>query len=110
MALVACSECGKQVSDSAVICPHCGVAAPALSVKEKAQVTVELRRASYGRIGGWVFFIGIAWVLSPMLTGGGRDAIVSAWGPAKYLIFGGLLAYIAAEIERNLALRRASKK
>lgn len=26
MALVSCSECGKQVSDKAASCPHCGVA------------------------------------------------------------------------------------
>lgn len=108
--MVACSECGNQVSDSAVLCPHCGVAAPALSASEKVQATVEMRRASYGFIGGWAFFIGIAWVLSPMVLGGGRDAIVTAWGPAKYLIIGGLLAYIVAEIERSLAPRRASKK
>jgi hypothetical protein len=33
MALVACKECGKQVSDSAATCPQCGVVAPAFSVR-----------------------------------------------------------------------------
>ena len=26
MALVKCSECGKQMSDQAITCPHCGIA------------------------------------------------------------------------------------
>lgn len=29
MALVACRECGSEISDSAATCPRCGVAAPA---------------------------------------------------------------------------------
>lgn len=26
MALISCKECGKEISDSAATCPHCGVA------------------------------------------------------------------------------------
>lgn len=110
MALVQCKECGKSVSDSAAVCPHCGVGLPALSAVAKQELATELKRASYGRLGGWVFFIGIAWVCVPMLAGAEKEAVVSAWGPAKYLIFGGLLAYVLAEIQRNLELRRRSKK
>lgn len=110
MALVDCKECGKSVSDSALACPHCGVGLPALSATEKKEMAVELQRAGYGRIGGFAFFAGIAWVCLPMLTGEPKTAVVSAWGPAKYLIFGGLLAYVIAEIERNLKLRRTRKK
>lgn len=25
MALIKCPECGKQVSDKALVCPHCGI-------------------------------------------------------------------------------------
>lgn len=110
MALVECKECSKSVSSSALMCPHCGIGMPALSAAEKTEMAVELQRASYGRIGGWVFFMGIAWVCLPMLTGEPKEAVISAWGPAKYLIFGGLLAYIVAEIERNLKLKRSRKK
>lgn len=110
MAMVECKECGKSVSDRAAVCPHCGVGLPAFSDAEKGQLAADLKRASYGRAGGWAFFIGIAWVCFPMLAGAERTAIESAWGPAKYLIFGGLLAYVIAEIERNLGLRRRSKK
>ncbi|WP_409266801.1 hypothetical protein [Massilia sp. BHUDP2] len=110
MALVQCKECGGSVSNSAAVCPHCGVAAPALSVAEKRQLTIDLKRAAYGRLGGFAFFAGIAWVCFPMLSGAEKEAVVSAWGGAKFLIFGGLLAYVISEIDRNLELRRRSKK
>ncbi|MGI4717203.1 MAG: hypothetical protein ACRYGO_07260 [Janthinobacterium lividum] len=110
MALVQCKECSKSVSDSAAVCPHCGLGLPALSAAEKQELAAELKRANYGRVGGWAFFAGIVWVCVPMLTDAEKEAVVSAWEPAKYLIFGGLLAYVLAEIERNLKLRRASKK
>lgn len=110
MALVECKECSKSVSDSAMTCPHCGVALPALSVEEKQELKVEMQRANYGRLGGFAFLIGAAWVCVPMLAGAEKEAVISAWGPAKYLIFGGLLAYVLAEIQRNLELKRRSKK
>jgi hypothetical protein len=31
MALLKCNECGKDVSDKAVLCPHCGAPLPTLS-------------------------------------------------------------------------------
>lgn len=110
MALVECKECGKSVSDSAAVCPHCGVAAPALSIAERKQMAIDLKRAMYGRLGGFAFFAGIAWVCIPLLSGAEREVVSSAWGPAKFLIFGGLLAYVISEIDRNLELRRRSKK
>lgn len=33
MALVNCKECGKEVSDKAASCPHCGISAPGLEVQ-----------------------------------------------------------------------------
>lgn len=110
MALVECKECGKSVSDRAAVCPHCGVGLPALSDAEKGELKVELQRANYGRFGGLAFFVGAAWVCIPILSGDSSEAVASAWGPAKFLIFGGLLAYVLAEIQRNLELRRRSKK
>lgn len=106
MALVDCKECGKSVSDSAVVCPHCGVAAPSLTATEKALLAVDLKRASYGRLGGMAFLAGCIWLGALILSGAERQSVVFAWGPAKYLIFGGLLAYVISEIDRNLELRR----
>lgn len=38
MALIACAECGKKISDKAVACPHCG--AP-VAAQKNAQLTPE---------------------------------------------------------------------
>lgn len=38
MALVACRECGKEVSTEAKTCPHCGTSKPALQPKVKQPV------------------------------------------------------------------------
>lgn len=35
MALTKCKECSKEISNSARICPHCGVRDPGLSAKQK---------------------------------------------------------------------------
>ena len=109
MGLVKCKECNMSVADSAAVCPHCGVAAPALSASEKAQVVANFKRAQYGRLGGIAFFAGVVWIFFLMVTGAGADAVVAAWGFAKYLIVGGAAAYIIAEIERNLSLKRKKK-
>ncbi len=34
MALTTCKECGKEVSDSAKTCPHCGIKSPGASSKD----------------------------------------------------------------------------
>ena len=36
MALVKCPECGKEISDSALACPHCGC--PSDIIKEKIEL------------------------------------------------------------------------
>jgi hypothetical protein len=109
MALVECKECRKAVSNSAAVCPHCGVAAPALSAEEKADAVITFKRAMHGRIGGWLFFAGVAWLFFLIATGAEKESVVSAWGFAKYLIIGGLGAYVISEIERNLAERKQKK-
>lgn len=41
MSLIACAECGRQVSDKAASCPHCG-APIATAAKAEATVTTQL--------------------------------------------------------------------
>ena len=36
MALIICAECGKEISDSAISCPHCGYI-PSHKIKEKTK-------------------------------------------------------------------------
>ena len=109
MALIQCKECGASVSDGAAVCPHCGVGLPALSTPEKTAMLADLKRAQYGRLGGLAFFIGVAWLFFLMVTDAGPDAVGAAWRFAKYLIVGGALAYVVAEIERNLRIKRKQK-
>ena len=41
MALIVCPECGKQVSDQAESCPHCGYPVPKYIAEQKNQVELE---------------------------------------------------------------------
>jgi hypothetical protein len=34
MAMTACKECGKDVSDAAATCPHCGIISPGIAAKQ----------------------------------------------------------------------------
>jgi len=105
MAMVNCKECGKSVSDAALLCPNCGIAAPALTAEQKQQV-VQFSAFVRSRVwAGALIFGGIGWlVLSAQI--GGRDAFVLAWDTAKWMIGGGALWYVIAEIDRNFALRK----
>jgi len=106
MAMTKCNECGGQVSDAAATCPHCGAAAPAMTQKQKVDTIIAIKRAAYGRMGGWLFFSGILWLILVGGTGQGGAAVVEAWGLAKWLIIAGAGMYIISEIERNLAERK----
>lgn len=110
MALVKCKECGHEVSEQAATCPSCGIAHPALSDAVKAAATEAVKSSGWARLSGIAFFVGLAWVIFPMMTGAGRDAVAAAWdGGAKVLIFGGAGGYIWFEIMRNLAAAKAKK-
>lgn len=39
MGMMSCTECGKQVSHDAKLCPHCGTAWPALTADQKVSVS-----------------------------------------------------------------------
>lgn len=109
MALTKCKECGGSVSDAAVTCPHCGVQAPALTQAQKNQAIVAFKRAAYGRMGGWMFFSGILWLIVVGGTGLGRAGLEATWTLAKWPIFVGLGMYVISEIDRNLAERKQLK-
>lgn len=108
MAMTNCKECGGSVSSEAVVCPQCGIAAPALTIEQKKQV---IQFSAFARSRAWagaLFFSGIGWLfLSAQM--GGKDAFVLAWDTAQWMIGGGALWYIVAEIDRNIALRKVKK-
>ena len=82
MALIYCNQCGKQVSDRAQCCPHCGapVADKAVVDHSKIGATLQTRHAStsmpnVARIEnlpkkrGWLPFVVLAIVLAAILAG-----------------------------------------
>ena len=68
MTLIKCGECGKQVSNRAKSCPHCGN-----PIKEEIIKKVDVKTNSYA-IAGFVLSI-VAWLISPY----GLMAIVSTF-------------------------------
>lgn len=109
MALVSCKECNKQISESAIVCPNCGIANPGISNNE---LNVLDKRISFFKqrwIAGIPFWFGVFWVVLPMFTGGSKDEVALAWGFSKWLIGFGVLHYIVSEIERNLFERKRAK-
>jgi hypothetical protein len=79
------------------------VAAPAVTREVAQKFTLARSRA----LGGALFFGGLAWL--GLAATGGPDAIAAAFGPAKWVIGGGALWYIAAEVERNLVERKMKR-
>ena len=113
MALSKCTECGKEVSDKAMACPHCGAPVPALTQEEREQRANNLVQQSlFARsryLGGTVFWAGIAW-LAAVYYILGADAFGDTFSKAMWPILGGLLWYVLAEIQRNLYEQEQRKR
>jgi hypothetical protein len=82
MALVACGECGREVSDRAVACPHCG-APPSSASNDRPVVTTEQtgkRYKAYQFAGGAVLLFGliVMFTAPPPSWPGATIAIVGA--------------------------------
>lgn len=109
MAMTNCKECGNSVSSEALACPRCGIAAPALTMDQKVQAVQFSMFARSRAFAGALFFGGIGWLVLVATSGAGSDAVAAAFGPAKWMIGGGALWYIIAEIDRNLAISKLKK-
>jgi hypothetical protein len=110
MALIACKECNAQVSDAAAVCPHCGISLPSLTQNEKFRIVKLSLIARSARVGGGLFLFGFLGLAFIALSGMPKELFVSFLGIAKWMMGAGLLWYIAAEIERNLEMRRSKRK
>ncbi|MBL4831619.1 MAG: zinc ribbon domain-containing protein [Aliivibrio sp.] len=108
MALVACKECNKEISDTALTCPHCGISTPGISNHD---IEIEIKRNSFLAkrwVAGLPFWLGVLWLVLPMFNGAGREEISAAWQLSKWLIGFGTVHYVLSEIERNLFERKVS--
>lgn len=99
MALISCSECGKEVSDKAAACPGCGAPiaaiaiaapqAPPRAVVVPARVQIDNKRIRVERA-GWVWEAGGAVVLIIGLVA----AIAGAGGFGGFLMFAGFVIFM----------------
>lgn len=119
MALSKCKECGKDVSDKAALCPHCGVPLPSLSEGQIENINKQVngqmaniqRQSAFAQsrwLGGTAFFCGLAWLFLVTKTGD-SDSLSQAWDVAKWPILGGVAWYIIAEFDRNMYERKVKK-
>ncbi len=109
MPLTPCKECGREISNSAATCPHCGVALPALTDTEKAQLVKLSMMARSRHLGGAMFLFGFLGLGAIALTTGSRELFVTFWDFAKWLMGVGAAIYILAEIQRNIEVRKAKR-
>ncbi len=100
MALMACPECAREVSDKAPSCPACG--APIASAAERRSVGVPLttvqetskRLKSHILVSALLFWGGIIWLFSAGSAGSG-DANTGVL--ASLSMFGGLVLYLVTK-------------
>lgn len=109
MAMTKCNECSGSISSEAMMCPHCGIAAPSLTPIQKKQLAQGSALARSRAFAGVLFFGGLAWPAILAVSGAGGSAVASAFDIAKWFIGIGFIWYIAAEIERNLIIRKIEK-
>lgn len=62
MAIQLCNECGKEVSDKALSCPHCG-ALQGAEKKVGTQINKFLRSIFFSLVGLCVILYGVSWYL-----------------------------------------------
>jgi uncharacterized membrane protein YvbJ len=68
MALIACPECGRQVSSAAPACPQCGY--PVSGVGKSGRVIdSNVASKAVGAIGGWLIFPWIARLVAVVVFG-----------------------------------------
>ena len=110
MALIPCSECGKEVSDIATACPGCG--APVVSERKEAivkEVVQKFRHAKERTIAGVIFFGGVGYCAISAFMGEKGTALARSFKWGMYAIGIGFVLYIVSELERNLYERKQRK-
>jgi len=110
VALVECKECSAEISESAAICPQCGIATPGIS---DGMISISARRLGFLQqrwVAGLAFWPGVIMILIPVFSEADKEVFLSAWSLSKWLMGFGLGWYVLSEIERNLYERKLAKQ
>ena len=86
MALIPCSECGKQVSEKAASCPNCGApitGAASLSLNPKSHAKVTRTRAKWEGMGFLLILVGMIMAIATKST---FSALLMAVGFIVFII------------------------
>lgn len=59
MAMITCHECGKQISNTASVCPHCGAKVNQISIKSDSSSTVLIIYGVLILLGAIICFTGL---------------------------------------------------
>jgi len=73
MALISCSECGKEVSDKAASCPNCGApiaGEPSVSLNSQSHAKVTRTGAKWEGMGFILIVIGLIMAIAGQGVGG----------------------------------------
>lgn len=92
MALIACNECGRQISNRATACPHCGALASTPQVIEQTAKRWKLLQL-IGAVICIASFIGIV-----LLCGGANPDKYGAVLAVNYVLFG--IGFLVAVVGR----------
>jgi uncharacterized membrane protein YvbJ len=90
MALISCSECGKQVSDKAASCPNCGApisAVSPVSLNPQSHTYVTRTGAKWEGIGFVLIVIGLVMAIASQSVFGGL------------LMLGGFMVFIVGRFK-----------
>lgn len=95
MALIACGECGKQISDKAAACPHCGAPTPSASGTGSTKGIVTTQQTS--KIFKVFQLIGVLIIIAGVVACVGKSPGESTIGSTGLSMLG-LLIYAGARI------------
>lgn len=87
MALISCTECGKEVSDKAASCPSCGAPisdASAVSLNPQSHAKVTRTGAKWEGIGFILIIVGM--IMAAMASQGGFGGLLIAVGFVVFII------------------------
>ena len=97
MAIIACPECAKGISDKAPACPHCGTPISLDIQSESTRLTTiqeTSKRLKIHIIGAAIFFWGgIAWMILSAKSGSSEPSIIPG-----FMLLAGFVWYIATKI------------